>query len=164
MPLGRCFHVGGCSSEGPITYFQSSTRASASFQSAAQHCNLEFRHRYLPVMSPCPCAQGVVYITDETSRHEITSWRMADALEAPPPAPLGQGLAAAHVVVIVDHSGSMRKGDVPGYDSRTAAVYDCLAKDLVEPQLKNGGGAGMQVSAIAHVHSASPYSQPLHRH
>ncbi len=72
---------------------------------------------------------------------------MADALEAPPPAPLGQGLAAAHVVVIVDHSGSMRKGDVPGYDSRTAAVYDCLAKDLVEPQLKNGGGEGMQVGA-----------------
>jgi hypothetical protein len=40
----------------------------------------------------------------------------------------------SHTVLIVDCSGSMRKGDVPGYPSRTAAVYDCLARDFVEPQ------------------------------
>ncbi len=89
-----------------------------------------------------------MFITDETGRHEITSWRMEDAGEAPPPAPSATcqpGASAAHVVVVVDHSGSMRKSDVPGYDSRTAAVYDCLARDLVEPQLKDGGAAGMEV-------------------
>ncbi|GFR40057.1 hypothetical protein Agub_g595 [Astrephomene gubernaculifera] len=94
--------------------------------------------------------KGVVYITDETSRHEITSWRLDDALEAPP-APLGPGggggAGTSHVVVIVDSSGSMRKEDVPGYTSRTAAVYDCLARDLVEPQLK-AGGADIEVSLI----------------
>ncbi|GLC46882.1 hypothetical protein PLESTB_000663900 [Pleodorina starrii] len=95
--------------------------------------------------------KGIVYITDESSRHEITSWKLADALEEPP-LPLGAGGGGggggSHVVVIVDHSGSMRKDDVPGYNSRTAAVYDCLARDLVEPQLRVGGVGKMEVSLI----------------
>ncbi|PNH12275.1 Eukaryotic elongation factor 2 kinase [Tetrabaena socialis] len=81
--------------------------------------------------------KGVVYITDETMRHEITSWRRQDALDEPPPLPAGgAGGGTSHVVVVVDCSGSMRKDDVPGYPTRTAAVYDCLARDLVEPQLR----------------------------
>ncbi|KXZ55302.1 hypothetical protein GPECTOR_3g437 [Gonium pectorale] len=74
---------------------------------------------------------------------------MSDAIEAAP-APLGGivGVGTSHVVVIVDHSGSMRKDDVPGYTSRTAAVYDCLARDLVEPQTKLGGLGKMEVSII----------------
>lgn len=43
------------------------------------------------------CAQGVVYITDHTSRHEITSWRLDEAAEVAPAviggAPGEQGLA-----------------------------------------------------------------------
>ncbi|KAG2454441.1 hypothetical protein HYH02_001460 [Chlamydomonas schloesseri] len=94
--------------------------------------------------------KGVVYITDETSRHEITSWRLNDAPDAPPAATIGSaaGGATAHMILVVDHSGSMRKDDVPGYGSRTAAVYDCLARDLVEPQLKLEGGSIMEVSLI----------------
>jgi hypothetical protein len=42
----------------------------------------------------------------------------------------------SHTVLVVDSSGSMRKNDVPGYASRTAAVYDCLARDFVQPQLQ----------------------------
>ncbi|PNH00366.1 Eukaryotic elongation factor 2 kinase [Tetrabaena socialis] len=91
---------------------------------------------------------GVVYVTDETMRHEITSWRMQDAPdEAPPLHAGGAGGGTSHVVVVVDCSGSMRKDDVPGYPTRTAAVYDCLARNLVEPQLRVGGG-GMEVSLI----------------
>ncbi len=41
-------------------------------------------------------------------------------------------------IVIVVQSGSMRKGDVPGYRSRTDAVYGSLLRDLVLPQLKQG--------------------------
>ncbi len=55
------------------------------------------------------------------------------------------GAGSSHMVVVVDHSGSMRKDDVPGYSSRTAAVYDCLARDLVEPQLKLGNLGKMEV-------------------
>ena len=71
---------------------------------------------------------GVIYITDETSRHEITSWRLDDAsinLAA------GAAEGGAHAVLVVDHSGSMRKTDVAGYATRTAAVYDYLARDFV---------------------------------
>jgi hypothetical protein len=86
--------------------------------------------------------RGIVYVTDSTSRHEITSWRLADAADTPAVAPGQHGVA--HVVVVVDASGSMRKTDVDGYESRTEAVYDCLVKDFVQPQLK-AGGAAMQV-------------------
>jgi hypothetical protein len=83
-------------------------------------------------------AQGVVYITDSTSRHEITSWR---AEEADEPEPLPAGLApvgsySAHMVLLVDCSGSMRKNDVGGFDSRTDAVYKTIARDLVRPQVR----------------------------
>ncbi len=69
---------------------------------------------------------------------------MESAQEIAPQPWAGAGNGArSHVVVVVDSSGSMRKADVPGYDSRTAAVYDCLARDLVEPQLRlSGQGVG----------------------
>ncbi|PNW88703.1 hypothetical protein CHLRE_01g040950v5 [Chlamydomonas reinhardtii] len=93
--------------------------------------------------------KGVVYITDQHSRHEITSWRLNDAPDVPPAVGGGGGACGtAHVIVVVDHSGSMRKDDVPGYGSRTAAVYDCLARDLVEPQLRVAGGSRMEISLI----------------
>ncbi|KAG2428467.1 hypothetical protein HXX76_011586 [Chlamydomonas incerta] len=47
--------------------------------------------------------------------------------------------ASCHVMVVVDASGSMRKSDVPdanGCISRIAAVYDCVARELVAPQLQ----------------------------
>ena len=90
---------------------------------------------------------GVVYVTDATSRQEVTSWRDDGkdmALEPPPSC----GEYGVHVVMIVDSSGSMRTADVDGYTSRTAAVYDCLRRDLVEPQLSHGFlGAGGRVVA-----------------
>ena len=88
---------------------------------------------------------GVIYITDETSRHEITSWRLDDAsinLAA------GAAEGGAHAVLVVDHSGSMRKTDVAGYATRTAAVYDCLARDFVEQQIAAGAGPDVVVTVI----------------
>ena len=75
---------------------------------------------------------GVVYVTDASSRHEITSWR--DDGQDMPVEVYEPGVYGAHVVLIVDASGSMRETDVEGYASRTAAVYECLARDLVQPQ------------------------------
>ena len=84
--------------------------------------------------------RDVVYITDEFSRHEITSWRLSggdddDVLGNADVA--GGGPMGSHTVIVVDHSGSMRKDDVRGFKTRTAAVYECLAKEFVQKQLDN---------------------------
>jgi len=95
---------------------------------------------------------GVVYITDETMRHEVTSWRLdggeivaeAEASASDDDRPTG-----SHIVLVVDHSGSMRRDDVPGYATRTAAVYDSLARDLVGGQLQGRATAeGMSVTLL----------------
>eukprot|EP00798_Chlamydomonas_sp_ICE-L_P013595 gene13595-19468_t len=92
--------------------------------------------------------KGVVYITDESSRHEVTSWRMDDAEDMHDPGLAFAGPnASSHVVVVIDCSGSMRKNDIPGYTSRTQAVYDTVAKDLVEKHL-NSKGYSLQLSLI----------------
>jgi len=88
---------------------------------------------------------GVVYITDDTSRHEITSWRLDDASIN---LAVGAAEGGAHAVLVVDHSGSMRKADVNGYETRTAAVYDCLARDFVEAQIAAGAGPDVVVTVI----------------
>jgi hypothetical protein len=65
-------------------------------------------------------------------------------------------LYGTHIVLVVDNSGSMRKRDVPGYRSRTDAVYASLLRDLVLPQLKQGSAAESQivVSPIEMSHDA----------
>eukprot|EP00961_Rhodomonas_salina_P153542 2067475-Rhodomonas_salina.3 len=92
---------------------------------------------------------GVVYITDETSRHEITSWRIDGKDNSVAPAVLELGGLGSHAVLIVDSSGSMRKNDVPGYNSRAHAVYDCLAKDFVEAQVADGAAKDVVVTVIS---------------
>eukprot|EP00959_Pyramimonas_sp_CCMP1952_P255863 5344273-Pyramimonas_sp.AAC.1 len=60
--------------------------------------------------------RGVVYITDASSRHEITSWRIDDASteERAPLNEVGVHLReSSHTVLVVDASGSMRKVCVP---------------------------------------------------
>eukprot|EP00798_Chlamydomonas_sp_ICE-L_P022991 gene22991-30179_t len=92
--------------------------------------------------------KGVVYITDESSRHEVTSWRMDGAEDMHDPGLAFAGPnASSHVVVVIDCSGSMRTDDIPGYTSRTQAVYDTVAKDLVEKHL-NSKGYSLQLSLI----------------
>lgn len=130
-------------------------------------------------------------MTDSTTRHEVTSWRLDGADDAGGPAPspfAGAGGCTSHAVLIVDHSGSMRKGarpartrsqvtrttasnkcrfladcrdsppltsvrpgggsvsavraaDVHGFATRTAAVYDCITRELIQPQLALSKGA-----------------------
>lgn len=97
---------------------------------------------------------GVAYVTDESSRHEITSWRLD---EKEPEVPFGLAASGgpssfvSHTVLVVDQSGSMRKDDVPGYNSRTHAVFQCLKKEFVLPQLnltRTGEGGKAVVSLI----------------
>ncbi len=71
---------------------------------------------------------GVVYITDASSKHEITSWRLDGKDEMKE---RDAHMYGTHIVLVVDDSGSMRSNDVPGYRSRTDAVYASLLHDLV---------------------------------
>ena len=82
----------------------------------------------------------MVYITDESCRHEVTSWRIdgSEGAGEIAPAVIDMGGRGSHAVLIVDSSGSMRKDDVPGYTSRVQAVYDCLSRDFVEAQVAQG--------------------------
>ena len=93
---------------------------------------------------------GVVYITDETSRHEVTSWRIdgKDAAEAVAPAEVELGGKGCHAVLIVDSSGSMRTPDVPGFRTRAEAVYDCLVRNFVREQVQTGAGKDVVVTLI----------------
>mmetsp|Transcript_10216 Transcript_10216/g.16539 ORF Transcript_10216/g.16539 Transcript_10216/m.16539 type:complete len:690 (+) Transcript_10216:55-2124(+) len=82
--------------------------------------------------------RGVVFITDESSKNEITSWRLddEDSMVFDGHFESCTGTYSSHTVIVVDHSGSMRRGDVPGYKSRTEAVYDCLITEFLKPQLE----------------------------
>ena len=88
--------------------------------------------------------KGTVYLVDERTRREVASWRMDDALLEQPAWMHSPKGFTTHTIVVVDASGSMRKNDIPGYKSRTEAVYDCLERDLIEPQLRlsQSPGAG----------------------
>jgi hypothetical protein len=82
---------------------------------------------------------GVVYITDESSRHEVTSWRIdGEDEENIAPAQVELGGSGCHAVLIIDNSGSMRASDVPGYETRAKALYECLKRDFAQEQLKEG--------------------------
>ena len=91
----------------------------------------------------------VVYITDETSTCEITSW----AIELPPemvvvPSAYNDQYLetkrrlkahpqqiTSHTVLVVDMSGSMKKADMNGYKTRARGVYFNLAEELVAVRL-----------------------------
>ncbi|KAL1523672.1 hypothetical protein AB1Y20_018606 [Prymnesium parvum] len=95
---------------------------------------------------------GVVYITDETSRHEVTSWRVdgkGAAAGGVAPAQVELAGSGCHAVLIVDMSGSMRTADIPGYKSRAAAVYDCLVRDFVKAQISSGAAKDVVVSVVS---------------
>ena len=94
---------------------------------------------------------GIVYITDETSRHEVTSWRTdgKDKAEAVAPAEVELAGKGCHAVLVVDSSGSMRSSDVAGYETRSRAVYDCLVRDFVKAQVQSGAAEDVVVSLIS---------------
>ncbi|KAL7548108.1 hypothetical protein ACHAWF_011406 [Thalassiosira exigua] len=93
---------------------------------------------------------GVVYITDETCRHEVTSWRIdGDEEESVASAEVELAGKGCHAVLIVDNSGSMRSADVPGYSTRAEAVYDCLVRDFVKDQIRTGVAKDVVVTLIS---------------
>ncbi len=101
-----------------------------------------------------------MFITDATSRREITSYRVEGAPSlridlVPLPATevrmhdeiarvfqRNASVLRSHTVVIVDHSASMRTNDVPGFGSRFDAVFSTIALDLIGKPLDHGCYSG----------------------
>ena len=96
----------------------------------------------------------VVYITDESSTIEVTSWVLELPIE---PMNISQraveqhqearrrntetpGIITAHYVCVVDMSASMRDSDMNGHRSRFRAVYYSLAEELILPQITGSTG------------------------
>lgn len=96
---------------------------------------------------------NVVYITDDTCKKEITSykepvriqpaqittkmeeqhWEVRRILREEPQ------LCTTHSIIIIDQSGSMRTSDVNGFRNRSEAAFGTLALDYVAEQLYDRG-------------------------
>ena len=91
----------------------------------------------------------IVYITDETSRHEITSWvlplpiksvQVTDNDEfqyqaAKERIAQDPKIIKSHSVFVIDCSGSMRKSDVEAHRSRSDAVSYAIATEFIAKRL-----------------------------
>lgn len=92
---------------------------------------------------------GLVYITDETMRNEITSFQEAVTIDSKQISVEmidhhievkrilreERHLCTGHTFIVIDQSGSMRNSDVNGFVSRSHAAYGTLALDFVSEQL-----------------------------
>ena len=110
-----------------------------------------------------------MYITNHSKTQEVVSWRLDGTGESIMPAVASDAETGTHVVLVVDASGSMRKDDVSGYPTRTNAVYDCLIKDFLIPQLEQlagrGGGASSAIVTLIEMSSDAMVifeREPLH--
>ena len=106
----------------------------------------------------------IVYITDETSRIEITSWAapgagldvekviISAAMQSSHDAACvkisRQSEWTSHTVIVVDQSGSMRKTDVAGGTTRSDAVWLTIALDFVAKQLHERTATSSDVVSI----------------
>lgn len=112
---------------------------------------------------------GIVYITDESSTREVTSY--AEPLEIPRAALTPEHLAeheaakeklaetpslfTSHTVIVVDQSGSMRTSDVFDFKNRSQAVFGMLAMDLVAKQRLSGEAKDTDVVSLVLIRDSS---------
>lgn len=108
----------------------------------------------------------IVYITDETSRYEITSYVrpidipmafISDEQFAEHDATKtwllqNPSRCTSHTVIIVDHSASMRTSDVSDFRNRAQAVFGMLALEFVAQQRLSGEGTHTDVVSLLLMH------------
>ncbi|CAN0096797.1 unnamed protein product [Ectocarpus fasciculatus] len=104
----------------------------------------------------------IIYITDETSTQEITSWVAPIGI---PHAELtlkqigeheaskqrlknDPSLCTSHTVIVVDQSGSMRQTDVADFYNRSQAVFGMLAMDFVAKPRLSGEATDTDVVSL----------------
>lgn len=105
---------------------------------------------------------NVVYITDETSRKEITSYRQPIAIQEAPITPQMRArheddkqmlkeephLCVTHLIIVIDQSGSMKQSDVHGFPNRSQAAYGVLALEYISEQLHQRGNDDKILEAV----------------
>lgn len=112
--------------------------------------------------------ENIVYITDNTSTKEITSW--VEAVDIPSAAlsldhmqeneAVKERLAknpswcTSHTVIVVDHSSSMNESDVSDFRSRAQAVFGMLALDFVAKQRLSGEATNTDVVSLLLMHDS----------
>ena len=103
--------------------------------------------------------KGVVYIVEDETGREVTSWAIPYELSCKPISnemvdsyrnaseelKSNSQCMLSHAVIIVDASGSMRKTDVKGARNRLQSVWLSLAQDFVAHRINSG---------IANIHDA----------
>lgn len=115
--------------------------------------------------------RGIVYITDETSRREITSWpipafgfdvplvkiteKMRRYHRAAVRALGNKASWTSHTVAVVDQSGSMRNTDVEGGATRSDAVWITLALTWVDAEIKAGSRKSTDVMSVVSMRNNS---------
>jgi hypothetical protein len=114
----------------------------------------------------------VVFITDEASRREITSWPLPGCGLYVPQVALNPRLVSdherdyariradpshwtSHTVIVVDQSGSMRKMDANDGSTRSDAVWVTLACMWVSEQLASGQAQATDVVSIIGMNAQS---------
>ena len=105
---------------------------------------------------------NVVFITDETSTMEITSYtqpldipeailsrqQIEDHYEAEERLRRQPSLCTSHTVIVVDHSASMKTSDVTDFENRAKAVFGMLAVDFVAKQRLSGAATDTDVVSL----------------
>ena len=114
---------------------------------------------------------GIVFITDETSTCEITSWVLPAFGFDVPLVHITEGMHrehtdavralqdksmwTSHTVIVVDQSGSMRKTDVEGGATRSDAVWITLALTWVQDEIFAGTRTSTDVLSVVSMRNNS---------
>lgn len=107
----------------------------------------------------------LVYITDETSTCEITSYRrqpmplagltpgdIFDHERAKDHLRRNPNLCTSHTVIVVDHSASMSTQDVMDHANRIKASFGMLALDFVGKRMLSGEASATDVVSVMLMH------------
>ncbi|CAB1098021.1 unnamed protein product [Ectocarpus sp. CCAP 1310/34] len=114
---------------------------------------------------------NVVYITDETSTREITSYFIDKPVVQIPHAPLtpedlfdqerakqelarNPDLCTSHTVIVVDHSASMGTPDVVDHENRVKGCFGMLALNFVAGQLVSKNASSTDVVSVLLMHDS----------
>ena len=124
---------------------------------------------------------NLVYVTDKTSKKEITSYHQPIVIQEAPITPEMTAqhdedmkilledphLCVSHIFIVIDQSGSMRTSDVHGFRNRSQAAYGMLILDYISDQLlqrEGGGDKVLEAVTVVEMRSDSPilcHREPL---
>jgi Alpha-kinase family len=113
----------------------------------------------------------IVYVTDETSKKEITSYHQPIVIQEAPITPEMTArhdedvkifledphLCVSHLFIVIDQSGSMRTSDVHGFLNRSHAAYGVLLLEYFADQLlqREGGDKVLEAVTVLEMHDDS---------